>query len=371
MKILIIGEYSAFAKHLKFGFKSLGHKVWIVQTGDGFKAIKGDDEDMTYICENFKIFKFPIYKSYHLRAPFIMKDVRQKVSKLPFLDLIIVINSFFVARNCFFPGILLSEITKRKKDGTKLILSGCGNDPAFHLAHHDGLFRYSEELFGCQKRDIPLIKSKVFDWLIKNATAIIPTSYEYWRSISYYLESRLIQGNLHSPIPLPISIEETHINSCYGRKIVIFHGVIREQFKGTQYFIEALNRLQKKYPEKVDCRVDGKMPYDQYMELFKEIDILLDQTNSYGMGVNAVIGLMKGKVVFTGNEPENIKALGFDYIPVINAKPDIDYIYAELEHLILHPELIDEMRQKARLFAVENLSAEHIAKRYLDTVDIA
>ena len=39
MNILIIGEFSAFAKHLKNGFKKLGHQVTIVHAGDSFKKI--------------------------------------------------------------------------------------------------------------------------------------------------------------------------------------------------------------------------------------------------------------------------------------------------------------------------------------------
>lgn len=370
MKILIIGEFSAFAKHLKNGFRQLGHKVWIVQTGDGFKSIKGDDEDMTYSCVNFNIFNFTIYKSYHLRAPFAMREVRKKVAELPHLDLIIVINTLFIAHNYFCPGILLSEVIKRQLDGTKVIMSGCGNDPAYHLAHRDGLFRYSEELFGCSKHDISLIKDKEYDWLLRNANVVIPISYDYWRSIDYYCEKKHISANLVYPIPLPISIEPAHINSCQGRKIVIFHGVIREQFKGTRHFIEALDRLKRIYPDKVECRVDGKMPYDKYVKLFTEMDILLDQTNSYGMGMNAELGLMKGKVVFTGNEPENRSVLGFYTIPAINAKPDADYIFTELEKLILHPEIIDEMKYDARRFAEKHLDAKIIAKRYLDAVNL-
>ena len=73
------------------------------------------------------------------------------------------------------------------------------------------------------------------------------------------------------------------------------------------------------------------MPYDKYVKLFTEMDILLDQTNSYGMGMNAELGLMKGKVVFTGNEPENRSVLGFYTIPAINANSY--YSHAEGRYL--------------------------------------
>ena len=50
---------------------------------------------------------------------------------------------------------------------------------------------------------------------------------------------------------------ETEISSCVGRRIVIFHGIIREDFKGTKYFLEALERIKQEYPDKVEIIVDG------------------------------------------------------------------------------------------------------------------
>ena len=60
MNILIIGEFSAFAKHLKNGFKKLGHQVTIVHTGDSFKKIDGDENDVLFKTKNIVI------KGYHI-----------------------------------------------------------------------------------------------------------------------------------------------------------------------------------------------------------------------------------------------------------------------------------------------------------------
>ena len=44
MNILIIGEFSGFAKHLKNGFFQLGHNVTIIHNGDSWKKISGIDD---------------------------------------------------------------------------------------------------------------------------------------------------------------------------------------------------------------------------------------------------------------------------------------------------------------------------------------
>ena len=46
MKILIIGEFSGLAKNLKIGLNYLGNQVSIVSTGDGFKNIEIEKDDI-------------------------------------------------------------------------------------------------------------------------------------------------------------------------------------------------------------------------------------------------------------------------------------------------------------------------------------
>ena len=76
-------------------------------------------------------------------------------------------------------------------------------------------------------------------------------------------------------------------------------------------------------------------------------DILLDQNTSYCLGMNAEIGLMKGKVVLGGNEPEEQLELGY-CSPVINVIPNTAQIVGELEKLINNPEKIDAIKLESR-----------------------
>ena len=167
---------------------------------------------------------------------------------------------------------------------------------------------------------------------------------------------------------MPITRTEFIQNSCVGRKIVIYHGIIREQCKGSSFFIQALGKLSEKYNDAVEVHIVKRIPYDTYIKLFEKMDILLDQTNSYGIGMNATLGLMNGKVVFSGNEPENERELNVGRSPVINATPSVDEIYDKLEFLVNNPNEIERIKIESRLYAEANLDSAIIAQRYLVSV---
>ena len=69
MNILIIGEFSGFAKHLKRGFELLGHRVVIAHTGDGWKGFKPTGQDVLFGVKNLSIGGHQIGGSWRLNAP--------------------------------------------------------------------------------------------------------------------------------------------------------------------------------------------------------------------------------------------------------------------------------------------------------------
>ena len=74
MNILIVGEFSAFAHHLKAGFVALGHDVCVVTHGDGFKKLDGDYDDIKYnIPKDISLFGRTIKKSHLIINPFVNK----------------------------------------------------------------------------------------------------------------------------------------------------------------------------------------------------------------------------------------------------------------------------------------------------------
>lgn len=362
MNILIIGEYSAFAKHLKNGFKQLGHNVTIVTNGDGWKTITGDSDDINYDEKKLKIFGKVVRGSQYLRAIFTNRHILNQINKHSY-ELIFVVNFHFL-RNLspFRVGIPLRFIKRRIKKGTKLIMSACGGDPALFYTYPD----YYKMIGAVEK-----LYDIRYDFLLKNSDIIIPTCYTYWYAVANYCNKFGYNAKINNSIALPITIEKNYVlKSCIGRKIVIFHGISRPVHKGTMFIKEAMDRLQKDYPDLVVCICKDRMPYSEYIKLFDEIDILIDQTLKIGngWGINAAIGAMKAKCVLTPCKKENEEQMGIPNLPFVYIKPDSDQIYNTLKELILNPQRIDEIKLHSREIAEKYFDCKIVAQRYLDTV---
>lgn len=367
MNILIVGEFSSFAKNLKSGFNALGHNVLIVHTGDGFKAIKCDTSDIVYNpSPEVRIFGLRIPKSHLFLSIYENLRIKKLIGSVKY-DIIIIINEYFVSHLITEPGVSINFIENQKKRGAKVIFTSCGRDVPHRLFCHE--MRYFKEKFPLGMTP-PVTKKDIhcFKKLMGSVDVVIPTGYDYLYPMKRFEEDVKYDLRISSVIPLPIEITDTKINTCIGRKINILHGIIRAQQKGSKYFLEALEHIQNKYSDKVNVIIVERLPLDEYLRMFDECDILLDQNTSYCLGMNAEIGLMKGKVVLGGNEPEEQLELGY-CSPVINVIPNTDQIIGVIEELINNPEKIDAIKLESRRYAETYLNAVEIAKRYMSELE--
>lgn len=345
MKIALIGELSSLNKNLSIGLKRLGHEVDIYADQDGWKKIEGAKHPLsksgkTFIGKIFGYIFWPLYISFKIKG----YDVVQFVSP-----------SLFIRYLNFF---LISRIMKQNK---KTFLSGAGDCFALEQAYKSGCFRY----FIYDENANPYLK-KDFWWNEKREKkislafdGIIPIAWEY-RAMYEGYKNRL------NAIPIPMDTDDiNYVNNVVKDKIVIFHGLNREGPKGTKYIKAAMERLQEKYPDKVECIIQGHTPLKEYLDLMQRTNIVVDQCRAYGLGVNAVYAMAEGKVVFGGAEPESLEVFGLEETPVINILPDEDDIYCKLERLVLHPELIPELGKKSREMAESFHNCNIVAEQYI------
>ena len=364
MNILIIGEFSGFAKHLKSGFESLGHHVVIVMSGDSWKEFKPTGDDIFYGVRPIEIMGHAIKKTGWLKGPFenirVSRALKERFLYRP--DLIIVTNFFFLYSNIFRVGVKLNYLRDCISKGSKLIMSVCGGDPAHYYTNRDW---YKKMRISMPLRD------KRYDFLIKNADAIIPTAYSYYDSIKRYCQDfGFSKVPIIKTIPLPMTIEnDFEITSCVNRKIVIFHGIIRPEQKGTEFIKAAMDKLALEYPDLVECVCKGGMPYDEYIELFKKVDILVDQTYGNGWGMNAGLAAMKGKCVLTPCGQETGECMRLSNVPFVQIGPNSYEIFITLKELILNPDKIDKLKYASRYFMEEHCNSKLIAQRYLELID--
>lgn len=366
MNILIIGEFSGFAKHLKNGFETLGHRVIITLTGDGWKGFKPTGDDIFYGAKPMTFRGKNIRGTGRLRMPRENLRIQKELERLfpDGMDLIVCINYQFLSSFFLQEGVSLSYINKNLSKGTKLIMLECGASMAG--------FYYQKDWFETLGFDVKRKEETRYSFLLDKSDVIIPTTYGYYEQLIAYNNYHPFNiEKVSNSIPLPITIDkECVFNSCVERKIVIFHGVIRPMEKGTPFIQKAMERLQLEYPDKVECVCKGRMPYEEYVKLFDNVDILIDQTYGNGWGINAILGAMKGKCVLAPCGPENAENMGIPEIPFVQIGPDSEQIYQTLKSLVLNPYKIDDIKKKSRDFAIKYCESSIIAQRYIEAVGL-
>ncbi len=351
MKILLLGEFSALHKNLKEGLNELGYEVDIASGGDGWKRIDRDinlDLNGNYLIRSLKLFLnrnriLSLVKEY---------DVVQLINPFLFYSILLPNKSFF---------------NKLIKNSKKIYLLGAGDDAFFWKNSRPNLiyspcddflkydYVYSKKYYMETKRAF-----KINKFIADNCDGIIPIMYEY--ELGYKEHYKLL-----NTIPIPINVNKIeYVKNIVNDKLVVFHGLNRYGFKGTRHVEEAFKILSKKYSNKLELIIDGHMPLDKYLDVMRKTNIVIDQTNSYSLGVNGIYALAMGKVVLGGAEPESLKSLGVENSPVINIKPNAKSIVDEIEKLIDKKDSIETIGNESRKFAETVHNHIDIAKKYLE-----
>jgi len=374
MRILLVGEYSRLHNSLKEALARLGHEVTIVGNGDGFKNYPVDHNIDARFSKSkipnlfrqvvFRIFKYDFAK--------MENGIRFKLllPKLKGYDIVQLISETPVQTSLGFEYSLLKKLRAQNR---KMIMLSSGTDTLFMQAVKDKKFRYS-----------------LLDEYIKNPTVI-----EEYRHVLQSLESkykkhyqkmlRLVSGVIATDIdyaiglegkpeflgmvPNPVNVDKAPFTSMeISGTIVIFHGINRLNYhkKGNAYFEKALDIIRQKYPGKVRVITAESLPYDEYISLYNEAHIVLDQVNAYDQGYNALEAMAKGKVVFTGAEKEFSDYYQLTERVAVNALPNVDSIVKELSFLIENPSEIIAMGKRARAFIEKEHDYIAIAEKYLE-----
>lgn len=375
MNILLLGEYSRLHNSLKEGLVSLGHNVKIVAGKDRFKNYPNDfciDSRLTNIKPIALLHKI-LVKLNIINIEKIESAFRYFlfIIKQDEYDHIQFINSDFIRTYPFLSRILYKITLKKSKHRSLLI---CGdevpivqfqlNEKDFYSVHtplleNKNLKKYYSFSLKYQNKSYV----KTFDYLVKNCQTIITSDLDYEIPMS-----RL--GYKTYFIPNPINTDKILFNyNLPDEKIIIFLGINRLNAlkKGINFMKDALNLVKEKFPNKINAIITENVPYEEYIKLYNNSHILLDQTYSYDQGYNALEAMAKGKVVFTGAEREWLEYYGIEEnTVVINALPNVENICKILEFLIKNPEKLNEIGKNARSFIEQHHNYINIAEKYLD-----
>ena len=371
MKILLMGEYSNVHATLAEGLRKLGHHVTVLSNGDFWKNYPRDIDLVS--------------KPGKLGGIMYMMKLYTNVHKLRGYDIVQLINPMFLELKAerIFP--IYQYLRKHNK---KIILGGFGMDYYWvSVCCKDKPLRYSDFNIGDELRTNADALKERKDWLgtekgrlnqmiAEDCDGIITGLYEYWACyqpgfpqkttfIPFPIKPKLItsgNGNSytnaenHQVIPLDIP-----------KKVKLFIGInkSRSEYKGTDIMLKAAQAIAKKYPDKAELRIAESIPFAEYVKMMNGSDAILDQLYSYTPSMNPLEAMARGIICIGGGEPENYEIIHEDKLrPIINVLPNYESVYQELEHLVLHPELVPLLKQQS----IEYISKHHdyikVAKRY-------
>lgn len=356
MKILLFGEYSGFFNCLKDGLKALGHEVFLVSEGDGYKNYPSDFRYDTKIGN--KLGRF--------RTPYAVLNLFLHKKYLSGYDIVLFVDPSFVSRHVFLNAPIYRYIIKNNK---KVFLSGAGDTSIMIEYWMKSKEKYHEYAFGIVKEqeDNNLIRlypnNSLKKWeekLLNTIDGYIPIWYEYAQPFREY-------DCFKKAIRIPIAWKKfEYVPNRIQDKIVFFHGISsRPLAKGTPLIQEAFARMEKKYGDVAEFICAGGLPFDEYMGIISRANVILDDANSCSIAMNGLFSLAKGKIVMGGAEPEGNFELGIEGVnPVLNLEHDVDQICSQIEYVINHRNQIEEMGAKGRAFVEKYHDSIEIAKEY-------
>lgn len=350
MNILLFGEYSGLFNCLKDGLKAIGHNVTLVSDGDGLKDY---DSDFRWDV------KFPI-QSIAKVLGYLNLLVHYK--RIIGYDVVLFVSptmSRYQIVNKIVYGLL---VNKNKK--SYLVSSGLYSTSFEFWYSKVGskYFQYtSQSLEENEGESMRHDNPQMIEWengLFSRIDGIIPIWYEY-------AEPYRNHPKLKPAIRIPINLQKfVYTPNVVNNKIVFFHGKTRS-CKGGKFIVAAFNLLRDKYKDEADfIAMDKIVPFDEYMQLMKRVNVILDDANSYSFAMNVLFAMAQGKICMGGAEPESNKELGYSYNPVFNITSDVNQICGQIEYIIRNKERITEWGALSRRFVEEYHDYIEVAKEY-------
>ncbi|MEE8097170.1 glycosyltransferase [Acinetobacter baumannii] len=347
MKILLIGEYSGAYTLLSKKLRQEGHSVVWVHDGDAYKKFSGADFNIKYSEIEapslfLKIF-YILLDFLGVKGIFAIRKYKKNINTLRDFDVVQIINTkplgeFGSYANIYF----LKKIFNQNK---RVYVSALGDDyiwvkncldkkvkySMFDRLNFKNFYRFSWALlyvYGIGYK-------KLNEFVFENSIKIIPGLFDY-----YYAYQSQGVSKCSDLVPLIVEPKVNNSVNFFSEKINIFHGWQhnKELRKGNDIFDRAIKRLQNKYPLKVNYEIVSGLPYNEYIDKFSDAHIFIDQCFSLDQGVNGLLGMAAGKVVFSGYSEElrmYLKEDKSEYL--INALPNEDYIFEKLENLLNNP----------------------------------
>lgn len=364
MKILFIGDGSAYHANLATALRNEGHTVTVASDGTRWMQTA---RDIDLSRRRGRLGGALLW----------LRLSKIDASRLKGYDVVQLSSPGFAPLRPKRLRILLDRL---KADNGIVCLTALGTDSNYVqncLYSNPPLLRYCEWRVGDVRTPWSYTDaSEVNEWLseeLKEYTeefygkidGAVSALYEYHRVLEV---SRPDLPLAYGGIPVVCDGLPMHKNNDGALRIL--HAVHRgrEAEKGADILLGLLRRLERELPGKIVVDSPDNVPYAQFLPRLAGYDMVSDQLYSYTPATTALLAMAMGVVPVSGAEEEY-----YDFIaepkmrPVFNADPaDIDGTYRRLKELVCNREALLRMSAEGPRFVSVHNDASVVARRYVD-----
>lgn len=361
MKVLLVGEYSNVHNNLQYGLKQLGVHVDTLNTGDGYRKFNSD-------IKLFRINKDERYdKLRKCYSDFLYTYISKKYDVVQFM------NELDLGAIYGLDKALGVRLAKKAKLSV-LLMAGC-NWQYFRYAHEtlgispckDCLKYDIKRKYGCTFAHDGLARRTAY-YFQKNVDVMVPIAYEYYACSQY----SPFAYKLSAPICMPMKMGNIDTHTDFNvpkKKLLVYHPLNREGFKGTIMIKKAFHILSKRYSDVAEFIIEGKMPYSEFSKLMDKVDIVVDQKNGLSFGMTSLDAMARGKILITGNYRKNILAKEYEYVknaPVFELGTTVEEIVDNIGSVIDRKDEFEKIAEREKAYVHEYHDCKKVAQQFLD-----
>jgi hypothetical protein len=351
--VLLVGEASGVHRNLAKGLRTLGIDVKHMVQSDAPSWKWYDD----VFAHNKPGWKGGVARNLE---PFLT------IARLPKFDVISFTNTITSVHGLYTRYLDLPLI-RRKAALMSYYALGCDEI---------GLIRRNDKLpyspcAGCLKYDTTLgedcEKSLNPRWDKSNAIAKRYFDFGASSMMEYDHTSALFAEGAFARIPFPVDIDKIAFTPAQDRlRPLVVHTPTRRGFKGTEFVLEAVEKLRL-VRDDFDFRIIEGLSYDDYVRSIVDADVVIDQIFSQSPGMNGLEMMAAGKVVMTGaTEIGKSFTPAMARIPAFDASPDPYILARDLGAVLDRKNEFPDLAKAGRDYVAEVHDPVRIAGIFLD-----
>ena len=368
MKILLIGECSFLHNILKKGLEERGHHVTTMSDGNGWHDAPRDID----LRRDKRWGK--------LGGLMVLCKLLRHLPQLCGNDIVQIHNYQFVPLMFRWNTLLLRLLKKLNHS----VVKGCfGDDPQVFRRQAMGIPSYSDTYWNGHLQNINIHRERIAEvtrfgaeesWraISYMSDALVACLYEYWLN---YNEEPFAHKLHYIPLPMVLPERNKSFSSCVAGiigpdtaiKVLVGIQPQRDYLKGALKIAAFVEEVSRRHPGDIDIKYVEGVPYDEYLRMLDEADVLVDQLYSYTPSMNSLAAMAHGTVVIGGGEEEYYSFIGEKELrPIINVRPDVpdDENVAAIERAFFTDGLLAKMSRQSLEFVRKYHDYRRVAEEY-------